>query len=228
MSILSLVLYGSCAREDNSAASDVDLFAITDDDHYLMSVKNKTNMACYPKEFAEIRAQQGDLFFLHLVLEGKVLYDHNQAFEKIKQIFKRKDNYKKETENASDISWMLIDLGHASSNHAMINRRAAWCARTILMAKAADEGHPAFSKDELLRLYDIDSARALIENKDNPNRVEKIFKHLESFLVACDLKRTSGPLDHFGYTDMFMEKANPMGLKTLRAVLQNLNDPGYL
>jgi predicted nucleotidyltransferase len=228
MSILSLVLYGSCAREDNIASSDVDLFAITDDDLYLMSVKNKTNMACYPKSLAEDRAQDGDLFFLHLVLEGKVLYDHDQAFEKIKQRFKKKESYRKEIENACDISWMLIDLGHKSSNHAMINRRAAWCVRTILMSKSVDEGKPSFSKDALLRLYNIDSAKALIENKDNPNKVDKVFKHLEKFLIACDLRRNSGPLDHFGYADMFMERTNPMGLKTLRSVLQNLNDPGYL
>ena len=62
MAILSLALYGSRARGDFNNFSDIDLFAVTNEDHYKMIVDGSSNLACYPEKLALQRADSGDLF----------------------------------------------------------------------------------------------------------------------------------------------------------------------
>ena len=84
--ILSIILYGSQARQDNDGLSDIDICLFTKngrlkDINYeeIESVisnfqSNKTNLTVYPRAVVDLMLESGSLFLWHLKLEGKVVY----------------------------------------------------------------------------------------------------------------------------------------------------------
>jgi predicted nucleotidyltransferase len=138
MNVASLIIYGSCARGDNVSTSDVDLLSLVSEGDYRMIVQNKINLALYPRTDAFEMARTGELFMLHIVREGRALIDFDADFEKLKADFQFKPSYGTEIANATALGWALIQLGKNVKNFALVNRRIAWCVRTILIAKAAE------------------------------------------------------------------------------------------
>nr|WKF55579.1 hypothetical protein HUO10_000023 [Paraburkholderia busanensis] len=228
MAILSLALYGSRARHDEDAQSDVDLFAISDDDQYQMIVQSKTNIASYPRELALERAKQGDLFMLHIVSESKTLYDTNNELLTLKNSFVFKNSYLPEIKFASDIAHMLIDHANTSNNYSFINKRIAWCVRTILIAQAANERLSIFSAARLAEFSKSPLTLPLIKGKNNnefkSNALRDFGLFITQFGTAESLQRHQKSLSD--YSDLFSKSQNIMGTKTL-TMLQNSAEDFY-
>ncbi|EKB67626.1 TPA: nucleotidyltransferase domain-containing protein [Klebsiella pneumoniae] len=219
MAILTLTIYGSRARGDYTDSSDIDLFAITDEDHYRMIIEGKTNLACYPKDLAEQRAMNGDLFILHICNEAKEIYGGGFYFNCLKNAFKYKPNYYQEKNNAAELAWSLIDLSSKFDNVLLLNRRIAWCVRTILIASAAESHEPIFSKESLVEYSGNKLVDKLISLKDSSIFNRASMSELEMFLISLGFYRPILPNVSLNtYRDRFLVTNNEMGLKTLMSL----------
>lgn len=229
MAILCLALYGSRARRDEEKDSDIDVFAISDDSEYRMIVKDNTNIANYPRPLALERAAQGDLFMLHIVSESETLYDPQDEMGNLKREFKYRPNYDVEIGFASDIAWMLVDHAQTSDNFSFINRRMAWCVRTMLIARAANLHLPIFSAKKLSDFSGSNLTLPLIKRKsDNGPRAESI-EELKNFVEKFGKKRPirqNRPSLH-DYGNLFSKSMNVMGNKTL-VMLQSTAEDFYV
>lgn len=220
MTILALALYGSRARGDNSEQSDVDLFAITDDHEYRMIVDGKTNIACYPLSLALERAMEGDLFILHICSEAKELYSPLGELNDLKSAFCYKDNYFREISQASDLAWFLADSGPNFRNFTLLNKRIAWCVRTILIAKSAQIKKPYFAASKLVELSGMPQTAMLIDGKNSISFRPELIEQLVCFLKISGASRPEiGSANILTeYSNLFKKSGNSMGLKTLRSI----------
>lgn len=221
MSILALALYGSRARGDHNPDSDVDLFAITDDSSYKMIVENSVNMACYPRDLATSRAQGGDLFILHIIQEGKALFDSSGEIERLHAEFSFKKSYETDIKLASDLAWFFLDLNSLFRNYTLINKRIAWCVRTILIAMSAEVRRPVFSSNKLREFSNSKEAYLLIERKDSSQRgTAASIGYLSNFLAKFGRQRPiPSPTPTLQeYRTYFSGSKNSMGIKTVAAI----------
>ena len=229
MAILALALYGSRARGDNSEQSDVDLFAITDDDKYRMMVNGKTNVACYPLPLALERAAEGDLFILHICSESKELYESLGELNELKSTFRYKENYFLEVSQASDLAWFLVDSGPDFRNFTLLNKRIAWCVRTILIAKSAQMRIPFFAASKLVEFSGMPDTAILIDGKNSNSFRPELIEKLIIFLNAIGAPRPNANKDKAltDYFNLFKVTSNSMGLKTLRAIQGDTSAENY-
>lgn len=228
MSILTLAIYGSRSRGDYTNSSDIDLFAITDEDHYKMIIEGKTNLACYPKYLAEQRAMYGDLFILHICTEAKEIYGDGFDLNHLKDAFKYKPSYNHEKTNAAELAWFLIDLSSKFRNVLLLNRRVAWCVRTILIASAAESREPIFSKESLVKYSGSELTDGLISLKDSSVFNPTCMSELEKFLISLGFYRPNIPnVSLNAYRERFLVTDNEMGLKTLMSLSSDNTSLGY-
>ena len=228
MPILSLIVYGSRAREDHSEDSDTDLFAITNDERYEMIIEGTTNIACYPLTQAITRAEGGDLFFMHITSEAKAIYDPSGAFEKVKKSFIKKDSYSSEISNASELGFAL--LGHANNiqDYYLLNKRLAWCLRTILIGRSAELGSPTFSKEGLGKIFQDDDLIDLIALKDCESFTAKAYPQFYSAFIKYGCPpNTQMPTNFSDLMIYFLQHDNMMGLKTARLLNNDAEFEGY-
>jgi len=220
MSILALALYGSRAREDHSPDSDVDLFSITDDSNYKMIVESNVNMACYPRNLAASRARGGDLFILHVIQEGKTLFDNAGELERLRAEFSFKNSYEVDIRLASDLAWFLLEMNSLFKNYTLINKRIAWCVRTILIAMSAEARKPVFSSIKLREFSGSEDAYFLIEKKDSNQQGTASIGHLSNFLAKFGRQRpVLSPTPTLQeYRTYFVDSKNAMGIKTVAAI----------
>lgn len=229
MSIETLILYGSRARGDQDEMSDVDLFAITNSGAYSMIVKNKTNLAAYPFELASQMAENGDIFLLHILEEGKVIYDSGSKFETLKSNFRYKETYEEEIKNASDLGWLIVRHASQATNITLINRRIAWCVRTVLIAKSVEQRYPRFAATALAEFAKDSNVIGLIKIKNENSLSNSILRVFEQFL------RTHGtPPPQWlnggsisSYLSELTRTNNIVGIKTANALMTAAEDFGY-
>ena len=86
-SIVCLLLYGSRARGDHDAHSDVDLTAITSNHTPERVTIGRTTTMAYPLDHALRVARSGSLFAFHIVSEAKVLFETEPIFARIQRAF---------------------------------------------------------------------------------------------------------------------------------------------
>lgn len=103
--ILSIILYGSHARNDHDETSDCDICVITRDrenrDLNLEDIEieadafasSKMNIVCYPDAVVSSMLSHGSLFLWHLRLEGKVLYGEQYLNDKLRRLAHFKTHY---------------------------------------------------------------------------------------------------------------------------------------
>lgn len=218
MNIASLIVYGSCARGDNISTSDVDLLSLVSEGDYRMIVQNKINLALYPRTDAFEMARTGELFMLHIVREGRALIDFDADFEKLKTEFQFKSSYEKEVEHATTLGWSLIQFGKNVKNFALVNKRIAWCVRTILIAKAAEEKEAIFATQALSQFANDLSVTNLIDNKNSSSSNLKIYRPFQEFLEIWGSSKADPELMSMtDYKNYFQKSGNVVGLKTLKA-----------
>ncbi|WP_447888294.1 anti-phage Hailong system nucleotidyltransferase HalB [Serratia fonticola] len=152
MNIKCLALYGSCARGDQDASSDIDFFAIHDQNEYRMYINGNFNMALYPEKKAFEIMNDGNLFALHIKEESKSIFNY-ELLNDLKDSFKYKDSYCEDISIASTLGRFIISEQKKIKNFALLNKRLSWCVRTILIAKSADMKEPVFSKGDISKKF---------------------------------------------------------------------------
>lgn len=220
MSIETLIIYGSTARDEQHSGSDVDLLGITLDGAHTMIVKKKVNLAVYPFQKMIDMACHGDLFMLHLISEGKAIYDGPGCFDVLNEKFTYRKDYSSDVDNASQLGWSLIDIIESSTSYALINKRIAWCVRTILIAKSAEMRQPVFSSTALAELAKSKAVLKIIENKNNSFFDGDVIKNFSLFLDEFGMRRKNllNNMTLREYIDHFKKSGNEIALKTLQSI----------
>lgn len=228
MAILSLAIYGSRARGDYNDLSDIDLFAITDEEHYRMSVEGNSNLACYPKKLAIQRAINGDLFILHICEESREIYNCGFGVSDIKLIFSYKDDYSYEKLCAADLAWFLIDFNGRFKGSKFFNKRIAWCVRTVFIACSAELRKPVFSRDALVNFSGEKVVDDLIKVKESKVMDISLLKDLQSLLIKLGFPKPSLKSTTVeNYHRRFIKTENAMGLKTIEFLAHAETHFGY-
>jgi len=152
MNIQCFCVYGSNARGDADASSDVDCFGIHDEAKYRTVTHGNFNMVLYPLPLAKKIMLEGNLFALHLKQEAIPL-SNQDLFHEITSLFKYKENYSYEIQSASMLLDFILKNEHKIFNKPLLNQRLSWCIRTILISKSAEERNPVFSKEKIAAKY---------------------------------------------------------------------------
>ena len=209
-----MILYGSRARDDNSSRSDVDILLITSENKISHTKINSLSVSFYPLDVLMEKAKSGDLFVLHLVLEGKLLFGSAAAMEEIRAAFRSKANYLEDIRSAADLGWMIARYGDEFDQH-LVARRATWCVRTVLIALSVQRGQPTFSSKGLTAIAPSPQVDLLLRQKDEPVS-RHTFSALQSFLTsggyADPCPDASTPFDYYS---QFERTDNVVALKLL-------------
>lgn len=217
MPLWSMALFGSRARGDDDPTSDVDILFITNEEKPRLINSSRMSCSFYPSAYLIAKAKEGDLFILHLVREAKVIFDEKMDFAAMTKAFRLKKSYGQEIEKASSLGRFMLRYGEGYEDAELVNRRIAWCVRTILIARAAEEGKSIFAADALADFAGTQSVGQLIRNKAAPVLHIPVMKNFSAFLddwgqSGIDRKATADAyLQHFRRTD------NSIGLRTFFA-----------
>jgi hypothetical protein len=157
-------LYGSKARGDSRANSDVDLILASDGDAIGSPTHaNGVSLHRYPKSWLEKGAASGSLFVFHVAFEGIGLEDPNNFIGRLRAGFRRKAVYADEMQIAGLVLKMLVEKDWESNFDA--RRRYFWALRTVLLSASAECGDPVFSSAPLERLSGIKGLANLVDDR---------------------------------------------------------------
>ena len=215
--VKALMLFGSAARGDNNDLSDTDLLAVTEGG-VPYSLKNGTvEVQHIPVKSLTSMAISGDLFAIHLALEGKVIFDNDLVFRDFRENLRIRKSYTNEREKAGELGWFLQKFGKDYSNHLLVNRRIAWCVRTILISLLVEDGRFVFSPLGLARSFPEIEVETLISLRRSDARKPRKYVELERFLRKTQIEppEKTKKLD---YKRRFDETGNSIAISTLKSL----------
>jgi hypothetical protein len=219
MALIGLAVYGSRARDDAGAPADIDLLGVTTDPASKTVARGGLSFSIYPLRQMICHAGLGDLFVLHIVTEARVLYEAWPVFEQIRRAFKYKDDYRREIKLASDVGWFLARHPYRFADAKRFNERMAWCARTILIAHAANGRRAIFSARALSEFASSPDVLAIIRNKDNPQPAAEIVESFQALLTRFGAAALPPLATLRDEAARFDADRNPVGVRSVRAVM---------
>ena len=225
MTILAVILFGSRARGDHNAGSDVDLLFITGEPQPRHHAVSKLSLSLYPMDKLLSQAADGDLFVFHLVSEAKPIYDPAGEFIRLQAAFRFRDSYDRDVAQASDLGWLLSRFGDVLPNERLVNRRIAWCVRTILIGRAAEKRRPVFSPAALAAFSQDIAVDGLIRQKSasrppEPDTLRCLRHFLERWGKPEPVPMAQAPDD---YNQAFAMTNNHVAQGTLKSLLEDFD-----
>lgn len=215
---IAMMLFGSAARGDTSSTSDTDLLLVTESGGPTGIKKDGAEIQILSAEKLFAMAKNGDLFAIHLALEGKIIFDSCNVFSRFKEKLQIKKDYKKERSAASDLGWFLSKYGGNFANVALVNKRIAWCVRTILISRNAEIGKFIFSPQGLENEFSEHNVKELLDLRRSTNRAVGRSGALAVFLKSLDLPDPE-LLGVDCFKSRFEETGNSVGLSTIKVLL---------
>jgi hypothetical protein len=211
----AILLFGSRARQDHDNASDTDLLYICDEATPRHVSAGRTSMFFYPWHRLLAGAEAGDLFVGHIAYEARPLADPNDQLGKLKAAFRIRPSYQREIDQASDLGWFIIRFPHYL-RPSLMAKRMMWCARTILIARLAEQGKLVFAPNELAELANSKSARELLSERRRRRVDEKMNRNFRQFLLtATDRQRWHREESLEFFVRKFAETSNEVATKTI-------------
>jgi hypothetical protein len=166
MPLLGLMLYGSCARGDNTPTSDVDILAVRDEEPTKKVIETKVNISFYSALDLTRMSREGALFTIHLHKEGRVLYEARPGlFEGLLGESLTHFRLKRTLGLAAELYRCIDYIRPRSRNFRLINARTCWVVRTVLMAHSVQDGRPTFRSEQLLSMFNAQRYGPLIDAK---------------------------------------------------------------
>lgn len=229
MSVLAIALYGSRARGDNDPDSDTDMLMVSNDAAHRHAEHANVSLSFYSPHALIEKARTGDLFLCHIVNEAVVLYDPTDFFGQLRKHFLYKTNYSQEINAAQNLGWFLVYYAATFDNIKLANKRIAWCVRTILIARAAEQTRIIFSASELAEFSGLSQTRTLIANKDSDKFDPLIMQGFVQFLNHYGNRQFLNPprMEINEYIKNFHETGNSVALSTVRDAWAQESCEGY-
>lgn len=223
--IEALMLFGSAARGDANEHSDVDLLAVISNQKPFSKKTYQAEFQFFSPEDLLKSASKGELFAIHLAFEGKIIYDTSGIFSKFKESLIIRRSYRQEVRWGGDLAWFLHDFG-IEKKASLVNKRVAWCVRTIAIANLVENGRNIFAPRLLASEYphpyvaDLIGLRRSITN--NISRKRK----LRNFLESIDFSHPP-VISKKDFISYFKKTNNQVALHTIKNLQSQGFDHGY-
>jgi predicted nucleotidyltransferase len=217
-SVIGIALFGSRARGDHGARSDIDLLLWTSDGPAEHFKQGLLSLSFYSRADLLERATTGDLFASHLVHEAIAVWDPRGLLEELRAAFRPRLTYEDTIRKAEDLGYYLL-LNAPIIEPSLLNRRASWVVRTILIARMLERSRLSFAPIELIEELEAHDAYPLLAAKDEDVVTEGRLHLLEKFLKRFGV-RGHPPVAPSDYEELFRETGNSLGLKTIRAAAE--------
>jgi predicted nucleotidyltransferase len=230
--LLGLVLFGSRARGDHVEDSDVDLLALVSDGAPAFVTRPGITVSCYPLDQVLRRARSGDLFALHVVAEGKVVYEREPVFARVQRAFCYRSDYEREIRMAANVGWFLLHHCDPAVDGVRFNGRVSWCTHTLIVARAATQRQPVFSATGLGAFADSNAVALLIRSKHRPTVDPALLEMFRSVLKEFGGPEPPALATLAAEGRRFEAVKNPAGVVAVRAMIAsrggsaNRNDSG--
>jgi hypothetical protein len=216
-SIVCLLLYGSRARGDHDAHSDIDLAAITSNNTPERVTIGRTATMADPLDHVLRVAQSGGLFAYHIVSEAKVVFETEPVFERIQQAFRFRDDYTPVIRMCSEAGWFLLRHHERAVNARKFNQAMAWCTREMLIARAATERLPIFSADGLAEFVRCRAVASVIRSKRNAVVEPATMQSFQDILREFGATEPTPPPPFASAEQCFRAARNSAGVIAVRA-----------
>lgn len=217
--ISAILLFGSRAREDNSRGSDTDLLLISPPGTPKHKSIGHLSMFFYPWQKLMADARDGDLFVCHIVREAKPVFDPLGQLDQLRSQFRLRTSYAREIAQARDLGWFL-DRHAGALNSNVVVRRMVWCVRTILIARLAERGTPAFAPIELAMAAPA-SAADLLADRHQRRLDVTMRQRFRQYIMQEDVSPvlpSAATIDD--YRSLFLRTGNKVGLQTIERGLR--------
>lgn len=216
--MIGIALFGSRARGDHSAGSDIDLLLWTSDGPPQHFKQGMLSLSFYSQSELLERAADGDLFTSHLAHEAVPVWDPRGLLGELRATFRPKASYQEVIRNAEDLGYYLI-LNTPLIEPSLLNRRIAWVVRTILIARMIERANLTFAPTKLIQglgAYDI---VPLLAAKDDDVVDQTRLDLFKDFLKRWGVRRHP-PRAAPDYEELFRATGNSFGLKTMMSAAE--------
>ena len=149
--ISAILLFGSRARRDIRRGSDTDLLLIGPPGLPRHKSIGHLSMFFYSWDTLADNARTGDLFVCHIVREARAVFDPGLQLAHLRSLFRLRDSYAPEIAQACDLG-VFLDRYAPALDGRIVARRMIWCIRTVLIARLAEQGRPAFAPTALAEI----------------------------------------------------------------------------
>ena len=194
MSNDSIILFGSAARGETTAESDIDILVVSRDfSHPKSQHMGRIEIQTNSRSSMMDKSRSGDLFAIHIAFEGVPISDSNNFLTKFREELTIKECYAAERQVAFALSVYLLKV-HSSSSDTIRARRLAWCVRTILISNLVEQGRFVFSPKGLAEAFPEFDVTSLLSLRRNSKGTEvdrlsgMMEKLLQNFGASCYLE----------------------------------------
>lgn len=220
------LLYGSMARGDSGEQSDVDLLISESSGKIYSERAGRVEVQYTPQDHLLKMASDGSLFTAHLVFEAKVVSDPDGFFMILKESFAARESYSVERDCALALAAYLMKRKLQGRQHAIKNKRIAWCVRTTLISLLAEQGHFVFSPIHLSEIYPNSSIQRLLSYRRSKEHQEDINQDIEWFLKEFQGDRY-GAMSFAELRHEFKVRGNAVGMATVKSLKQAWHASSY-
>ncbi len=221
MRVVSTILFGSRARNDQSEFSDTDLLLISLENDRKHVSSGNLSLFLYSWESLREDAENGDLFVCHLAHEAKPLIDPENYLAKLRGRFKFRTNYNRDIDNAIDLAWFLILQGD-QINDALLAKRALWCVRTVLIAEAANRREAIFAPQQLAEQTSSQAGRRILQSRHEKIGSAFTTKLLEGFMSDIGYRAVPRSLKSVeDFRRRFVDTSNEVALQTMNQEVES-------
>ncbi len=149
---VAVMLFGSCARGDQHAASDVDVLQLVE--RWRPSYETgRLSVSVYTCARLFELARAGSLFVLHLVTEGRSIDDPENVLSRILAAYQAPADYRGARDRLRRAASVLdVDQASFERNPDGFLRVALHILRTALYLRCIERGTPTFSMPRVARL----------------------------------------------------------------------------
>lgn len=215
MTTKAVLLFGSQARGDALPGSDVDVLLVTSETRTRLVAMGIISFYLYPWRHLLSAARRGDLFACHISCEARALHDPEHRLDRLRKTFQFKASYADEVARAGELAWFIVRY-RGTLPEAVVAKRAAWCVRTMLIARAAEQRRAIFAASELASFSGYNSVLEIIGYKDQPSAAEATADLLQTFLERFGVANPIPQGDADAFRRLFRRTRNHVAEQTMR------------